>query len=233
MIVAGSIWLAGADPPVDVGREEAARAAREELSKGIYHRDEPGVISRVLGWVLDQAERLLAAVAAHSPGGVWGLLALVALLVIAVVVVRWRIGALARSATQQAAPVFSGRTLTAAEHRAAADAAAARGDADTACRERFRALVRELEERTVLDERPGRTADEVAAEVAVLTPAAAEVLRTAARVFDEVTYGGRRATPDNDAAIRLADEAVRQIRAGQPVGQGREALALGPPAGPS
>jgi hypothetical protein len=233
VIVAGSPWLAGADPPVDVGREEAARAAREELSKGIYHRDEPGVISRLLGWLLDQARHLLETIAAYSPGGAWGLLALGTLLVLAIVVIRWRLGALARSAAQQAAPVFSGRTLTAAEHRAAADAAAARGDADTACRERFRALVRELEERTVLDERPGRTADEVAGEVAVLAPAAAEVLRTAAQVFDEVTYGGRRATPDNDAAIRRADEAVRKLRAHQLVGQIPQRVGVRPPASPA
>jgi hypothetical protein len=197
---------------VDVDRDEAAEAAREELTKGIYHRDEPGVISRILNWALDQLVRLLEAIAAHSPGGGWGLLALLTLLVVAGVVIRWRVGALARAASRPAEAVFGGRVRTAAEHRADADAAAACGDLETACRERFRAVVRELEERTLLDERPGRTADEVAWEIAALAPAAAAPLRAAAQAFDEVCYGGRRATPRDDTVIRSADEAVRQLR---------------------
>lgn len=197
---------------VDVDRDEAARAARDELTKGIYHRDEPGVISSFLNWVLAQLVRLLDAIAAHSPGGAWGLLALLTLVVVAGIVIRWRVGALARTGRRAANAVFAGRVRTAAEHRAEADEAAARGDLETACRERFRALVRELEERTVLDERPGRTADEVAWEVAALAPDAATILGTAARVFDEVCYGGRRATSTDDAAIRSADEAVRALR---------------------
>jgi Domain of unknown function (DUF4129) len=197
---------------VDVDRDEAAKAARDELTKGIYHRDEPGVISRFLGWVLEQLVRLLDAIATHSPGGGWGLLALLTLLVVAGVVIRWRVGALARAAARPSEAVFAGRHRTAAEHRAEADAAAARGDLETACRERFRALLRELEERTVLDERPGRTADEVAWEVAALAPGAAAAMRVAARAFDEVCYGGRHAMATDDAAIRTADEAVRQLR---------------------
>lgn len=198
--------------PIDIDRDEARRAAREELTKGIYHRDEPGVVSRVLTWAYDTLVRLLETLASHSPGGLWGLLALLVLVILAVVVVRWRIGAVARSGAVSAAAVFAGQVRTAAEHRAAAEAAAGRGDHDAACRERFRALVRELEERTILDERPGRTADEVAREVAALAPETAASLHAAARVFDEVSYGDRRATADADATIRAADEAVRRLR---------------------
>jgi hypothetical protein len=208
--LAGS--LSAADPPIDIGRDDAARAAREELSKGIYHQDEPGVVSRLLRWLFEQAVQLLGYLAEMSPGGSWGLLALVVLVVLAVIVIRWRIGAVARSASVAAGAVFAGRVRTAADHRAAAEAAADRGDHATACRERFRALVRELEERTILDPRPGRTADEVAREVAVLAPETADALAAAAQVFDEVSYGDRHATADDHAVIRTADDLARRIR---------------------
>jgi hypothetical protein len=208
--LAGS--LATADPPIDIGRDEAARAAREELRKSIYHRDEPGVVSRVLRWLFEHAAQLLGYLAEMSPGGLWGLLALLVLVVLAVIVIRWRIGAVARSASVSGGSVFAGRVRTAAEHRAAAEAAAGKGDYTTACRERFRALVRELEERTILDARPGRTADEVAREVAVLAPETTDALDAAAQVFDEVSYGDRQATAEADGVIRTADDLARRIR---------------------
>jgi len=202
-----------AQPPVDVGREEAARAARDELAKAIYHRDEPGVISRLLRWLYWELLELLGTIASLSPGGWWGLLALLLFLVLVAVVIRWRAGALARSGATSPPAVFAeARIRTAGEYRAAADAAAARGDYATAVRERFRALARDLEERAILDERPARTADELAREVAAVAPDTAEPLRAAARTFNDVCYGGRRATRDADARVRAADEAVRRIR---------------------
>ncbi len=65
----------------------------------------------------------------------------------------------------------------------------------------MRALVRALEDRAVLDPRPGRTADEAATEAGRSLPAHASRLRAAARVFDDVTYGGR--TADAAAYQRL------------------------------
>jgi hypothetical protein len=58
----------------------------------------------------------------------------------------------------------------------------------------MRAVVRSLEERALLDVRPGRTADEAAAEAGRTLPAHRERLHTAARDFDDITYGGRMAT---------------------------------------
>jgi hypothetical protein len=58
----------------------------------------------------------------------------------------------------------------------------------------MRAIVRSLEERALLDTRPGRTADEAAAEAGRTLPAHSDRLRAAARDFDDVTYGGRTAT---------------------------------------
>ncbi|MEO7982100.1 MAG: DUF4129 domain-containing protein [Sporichthyaceae bacterium] len=202
--------------PVELGREEAARLAHEELAKEVYRAQRPGLLRRLLGWLVEQAGHLLDKVAGVSPGGRAGLLVLVLLAVVVIVAIRLKVGPLGRQAASDPA-LFTGRARTSAEHRAAADAHAARGEWAEAVRERLRAVVRALEERAVLDERPGRTADEAAAEAGAVLPACADDLRRAARLFDDVWYGGRPAGPDADAGLRALDGKVRESRP-QPAG---------------
>jgi hypothetical protein len=83
---------------------------------------------------------------------------------------------------------------TAADMRAAAQVAAARGDWDLACQEMFRALARGLSERTVLTLTPGMTAREVSQRAAAAFPAERPRLTDAAVAFDEVRYLGRPGT---------------------------------------
>ncbi|MEV6274740.1 DUF4129 domain-containing protein [Nocardia sp. NPDC051832] len=102
----------------------------------------------------------------------------------------------------------------AAQHRGAADAAAANHDYDRALRERFRAMVRGLEQGGVLEVRRSRTADETAQDVSGALPV--EVIteiQPAAHSFDEVVYGGRRATADE---YRRLDSADRYSQAAPP-----------------
>lgn len=104
--------------------------------------------------------------------------------------------------------------LSAAEHRSAAELAANRADWHQAVLERFRAIVRSLEERVIIDERPGRTAHEAATDAATALPGLAGELRDASMVFDDVCYGSGRATRETDAALRSLDE---HIQAAEPV----------------
>ena len=203
--------------PVELARDEAARLAREELAKQVYRDAGPGLVQRVVGWLIERAGELFDEVAGVSPGGYAGIAVVLLLVVAAVVAVRLKVGPLGRREAGEQA-LFSGRARTAAEHRAAADAHAAAGEWAEAVRERLRAVVRSLEERAVLDERPGRTADEAAAEAGVALPAVAAELRRAARLFDDIWYGGRPAGPESDAALRGVDEQVRAARPGQTAG---------------
>jgi hypothetical protein len=197
--------------PVDLGREEAARLAGEELAKEIYRTHRPGLAQRFVSWLIEQVGNLLDKAAGVSPGGHAGLVVLVLLVVVAVVAVRLKVGPLARRGAAEQ-PLFTGRARTAAEHRTAAEQHAARGEWAEAVRERLRAVVRSLEERAVLDERAGRTADEAATEGGLALPGCAAQLRDAARLFDDVWYGGRPAGPDEDARMRAVDDAVRAAR---------------------
>jgi len=99
--------------------------------------------------------------------------------------------------------------MTARQHRGAARAAAERGDWQVASIEAMRAVARELEERHVLDPRPGRTADELAREAGVELPNARTALIEAATAFDAVAYGGRPGDRTSYDTVRRADDAVR------------------------
>ena len=200
-----------ASVPVDLGRDEAAQLAREELAKQVYRDAGPGLVERLVRWLLEQAGRLLDGAAGVSPGGYSGLVVVLLLVAAAVVAVRLKVGPLGRRAAREEA-LFVGRTRTAAQHRAAADAHAAAGAWAEAVRERLRAVVRSLEERAVLDERAGRTADEAAAEAGRALPSCAAGLRAAAVLFDEIWYGGRPAGRESYAALRDLDAQVQAAR---------------------
>ncbi|MDD9206967.1 DUF4129 domain-containing protein, partial [Georgenia sp. 10Sc9-8] len=96
--------------------------------------------------------------------------------------------------------------------RVSADAAAARGDYATAVLERFRSVVRALDERAVLDDRPGMTAQEAAGLAGAALPAHAAGLQRAGRLFDDVRYGAAAPGPDEDEVMRDLAEQVATAR---------------------
>jgi hypothetical protein len=204
------VLIAG-DVPVELGRAAAREAAQAELARAAYREARPSLTERVVGYLYDRLAQLLDRLAEVSPGGHVGLLAVVLLVVAAVVAVRLRVGPLGRAAGTERA-LFVGGPRSADEHRAAAEAHTASGEWALAVRERLRAVVRSLEERALLEPRPGRTADEAAREAGVALPECAEVLLAAARLFDEVWYGGRPAGPDADRLLRELDRRVAAAR---------------------
>jgi hypothetical protein len=115
----------------------------------------------------------------------------------------WRLGNPQRHPSGAAGQLFGDSPRSASEHRTAAEAHAATDRWNQAVQERMRAIVHSLEERALLDPRPGRTADEAAAEAGRPLPGHTDRLRAAAREFDDVTYGGR--TADRPAYLRLRE----------------------------
>ncbi|MFD0511810.1 DUF4129 domain-containing protein [Streptomyces aureus] len=192
------------EPPVTIGRDPAREAARRELSEPAYHQDDTSLLQRGLNRFWEWLDKLFSAASGATPGGGFGLLVIVLAVVALAVALWWRLGTPRRSAHSTAA-LFEDRPRTAAEHRAAAEAHAAQGHWTQAVQERMRAIVRSLEERALLDPRPGRTADEAASEAGRTLPAHTDRLRTAARDFDDVTYGGRTATPQTYERLTTLD----------------------------
>ncbi|WP_309135713.1 DUF4129 domain-containing protein [Cellulomonas sp.] len=210
--------------PVTPDAPTARRWLVEELADPVYSRDE-SLLDRFLAWVVEQLDGLQGV--GLPPRA--GLLVVVAVAVAVVLVALWVAGPVRGRVTarRRAHAVLAGDDRrSAADLRQAADAAAAAGDHSTAVAERFRAVVRDLEERGLLDERPGRTAHEAASLAGRALPDVAEDLRRGGDLFDEVVYGERRAGAGDDERMRALDDAVR---AASPAGRAPVAVGTGDP----
>ena len=197
-------------PPVTLDREQARREAAEELSRQIYAAHRPSLVRRAWNWLWDHLFPVLEHAAFHTPGGWLGLLLITLLAAGLLLALRLRLGALRDAAgPARRRAVFAGEPRSAARHRAASEEHAAAGRWDEAVLERVRALVRSLEERALLDPRPGRTAREAAAEAAGPLPTLGPELTQAAATFDAVAYGGRPATPTDYARLTELDSRLR------------------------
>ncbi|MFI2296683.1 DUF4129 domain-containing protein [Isoptericola sp. NPDC019571] len=193
--------------PVDPDRETAHRWLLEELSRPEYST-QPSLLERLLTWLGDLFDGLTLG------EGRFPLAFVVVVVVVLVAALAWWVAGPVRLARRRrrSVVVLDGDERTAAELRASADDAAARGDWSAAVLDRFRALVRSLDERVVLDERPGRTAQEAAHDAATRLPVVTAELHDAARLFDDVCYGTLPAGPEDDRRLRDLDERVRGLR---------------------
>lgn len=215
-------WLVPADGVVTPDAETARRWAVEELARPEYHQRE-SLLSRLLTWIGEQLSQMADAARVSS----WqGAALLVGALLATVLVGLWVAGPVrrgrARAGTQGVLDHDDARS--AADLRAAADRAAAAGDWALAVVERFRAVVRDLEERTVLDERPGRTAHEAVVDASARMPEVADRLAAGGRLFDDVAYGDAEVDRAADDTMRELDAVVRATRPRAPARVDRPAV---------
>lgn len=180
----------GIEAPLDPTSPEARELLEQELRKAVY-ADDRGLLERLWDWLREQ----LSGTAASDALPAWTiwLAVLVGVAVLALVLHR-SIRAERRMTGSRGEGVLEGPVRTAGEHRAAAAAALAAGDADTAVVEGYRAISRSAVDRALLEDLPGLTAHEVAVALGPLFPGDAERLASAADAFDAVRYGRRPAT---------------------------------------
>lgn len=210
--------------PPPQGPDEARSRILEELSKPEYD-DSPGFVA----WVLSTLENWLMKVldgidgSSAAQAGI-AVLIVVALIVLVGLVLR-RTGLIRRSyslsvtSALDAEPVLSGAQL-----RDAAREAIAAGRTDDGTVLALRGLVRDLEERTLLDVSAGMTAHEAATHAAAPFPELRGRLQRSADAFDTAAYSHRTAAAKQaDDLLRLAEyiaESVPDLSAvtgGEPV----------------
>ncbi|WP_182111725.1 MULTISPECIES: DUF4129 domain-containing protein [unclassified Actinotalea] len=211
--------------PVDPDAETARDWLRRELADPIYHQ-RPSLLQRAWEWLLEQLDGMEVALSGMDSRAA-------ALLVVGVVVVGGLIALLvagpvrrARRGRRESVDAFGDDQRSAVELRAAADAAAAQGRWSEAVLDRFRAVLRSLEDRTVLEPRPGRTAHEGAVAAAHRLPTCGDDLVRASRLFDDVCYGDVAATGEDDAWLRDLDRRVAATRPVTPAEPAPDAMAV-------
>jgi hypothetical protein len=199
--------------PVELGREEARRRAVEELAKAKYGGAPSwyeGLLQRLVR-LADRLAELLEQVfgRTQATGGVsWGVLVLVGVLALVLALVVWKVGLPRWQARRTPGLVELSARTPADDYREQARSHAARGDFTLAVRDQFRAVVRELEVRTILETRPARTAWEAAYSAVRVVPAAQPALFAGADLFNRVVYGDQAADAPAYAEMVDADRAV-------------------------
>lgn len=209
-----------------LGPDEARERILEELAKDEYD-DSPGFVAWLLGAIEDWLARMVDGVDGSSAMQTVVAVLLALVLAAVVVLVLRRTGLLRRSpalavdAALDAEPVLSGEEL-----RGAARDAIDAGRTDDGTVLALRALVRDLEERTLLDVATGMTAHEAATRAALTFPDLRGRLQRGADAFDTAAYSVRSVggKPAEDM-LRLAEyiaetspdlSALEQAEAGTP-----------------
>jgi hypothetical protein len=193
-------------PTIDIDRDAAHEAAQHELAKPIYPK--ASLTDRLLDWISELIYRLMDATAS-VPGG-WLTLSVLGILLAVAIVVAIRIARRAMRTNRGGGyALFGEHELSAAEHRATAEQYAAVGNWSAAIRHRLRAVARQLEQSSVLDPVPGRTATELARDAGRAIPTLAAELSRAAEAFNDVTYGER---PGTEAAYRMIADLDNHLR---------------------
>ncbi len=190
----------------DVDPAEARRRILEELSKGQYRRH-GSIIDWLLGLLQDWVSSLVDGAGAGRTAGLAIAIGLGVIVVILAVLVLRRTGRIRRRAVVRATTALDAEpALSAAQLRVRAGHAREDGRADEAVVLAFRALVRDLAERTLLDLTDGMTAHEAADSAAAAFPELRHRLALAARAFDTAAYSWRPASAKQaDDAVRLAE----------------------------
>lgn len=195
--------------PVDPGADEGRRLLQEELAKQQYQAAKPTPVDLATQALFGWLKGLLGARGDPAPTV---LLVLALVVVVALVVVALLLFGLPRLNRRSG---VAGESLfgdadrrSAAKLRAAARAAFAAGDWSLAVLERFRAVARGLDERTLVAVFPGTTATGFARSAAAVLPVERDALVAAAGSFDGVRYAGRPASREEAEAVTALDERV-------------------------
>ncbi len=204
---------AALDVPVDPTAPEARDALIEELSKAEYAAAQPSLFDRLSQAFFDWLMRLFQP--GESVPTDWVPVAVVVALVLAIVVALliWGMPRLNRRSAATTGLFGDDDTRTAGQLRQASEQAAARGDWTDATLDRFRAIARELTERTIVFVSPGTTAHDFAGRAADAFPASGARLLEAARIFDDVRYLGAPGTAEQYELLRTLD---RELSASTP-----------------
>ena len=199
--------------PVEPDGDQGRQLLTDELSKQVYQAAKPTPFDLVSQAISEWFQQLLAN-AGQAQGAVG--LVIVLILITGLIVAAFFIFGRPRLARRSrvAAELFGADdTRGSTELRRSAELAASAGDYTRAIEELYRAVARNLAERTILDVTPGTTAQGFARRAGVPFPTDAGRLATSATDFDDVRYLGRTGTREQyDRLVRLE----RDLRTARP-----------------
>lgn len=199
----------GADVPATPDASQAREAAERELARQEYQAQET-LWARLWRWIMEHLDPGNVMVGAPRWLSILIIVVVVLALTAVLVFLLSRITRVRRARTNRALFADDDRSSTTLTR--AADDAAGRGDWATAVVERFRAIIRSLDERGLIEDYPGMTAREAATLAARALRSLRQELLQAAALFDSVRYGHVQATRQQDEWIRQLAGQVASLR---------------------
>jgi Domain of unknown function (DUF4129) len=191
---------------------EARSWLRQELSGPDYQSP---WLESAIRWIVDQIRKIL-----DGAGQLAGLSPLITVLM-ALVVIALLVWVLPRVRREPgvSAPggaVLEDATITSREYRDRAARAIRDGRYDDAVLDGFRGIARDMSDRSLLNDAPGRTAHEISLALSAPFPEHADQLARAGNLFDAVRYGHRRASASQAGQILELDGKLVASRPVQP-----------------
>lgn len=195
---------------LDPAPAEARKWLSDELRGSSYH--DPWLES-AKRWVLERLGRLLDGAGNLANSGL-SLVVTVLVALVATALLAWVLPKVRREsvAANPHGPVLVDPTIAASTYRGLAARAFTAGRYDDAILDGFRAIARDMSDRTLLDDAPGRTAHEISLGLSHPFPDLAERIAQSANVFDAVRYGHRRATADQARDVLQLDAQLARTR---------------------
>lgn len=203
--------------PVEPDAPDARELLLDELTDPAYAESQPTWFDLVTQAVLDWIGSLRLAGGEGPPALALtiGAIVLAAAIVAALLIYglpRWR----TRSRLQVGDLLGDNDRRTARQLRRDAERAAAAGDWPLAIADRYRAIARSLDERTIVAALPGTTAHGFARAAARLFPEHRAQLTAAADRFDNVRYLDQPGSADDYTLVRTLDDALDAARSPLP-----------------
>jgi hypothetical protein len=198
--------------PLDPDAPEARRLILDELAKPEYQQAQPNWLDQLASAFLEWFQSIQVS-GTGGPSSSAMIVVVVAVLLVAIVAfLVFGLPRLDRRSRVTGSLFGEDDDRTAAAMRRDAAQAAASGDYTLAIAELFRAIARDLAERTVLTVSPGTTARDFAGRAGRAFPASADQLGDAAVAFDDVRYLDRVGTADEYERLVTLDRALRDTR---------------------
>jgi len=207
------------EPPLTPDPDTARQWLRDELDKDVYSSGGQSWLDSVWAWLNRLVERILNGIdAGTGQAGLWGVpgsvVGIVVVALVIAVVLFLLLGPLRPSRRRKAsAAVFDDDERTAEAMLHAADDAARAGDWDAAVVERFRAIVRSIEEAGWVPVVPGMTAYEFAMAAGAAAPHLGADFDWAADLFDGVRYGHAHGSSAADQRLRQLQVTSASVKA--------------------
>ncbi len=194
-----------------IPRDPAREAARRELSKQMYHQNDPSLVQRALDAIWNWIDKLFGTASEAAPGGTLGLLVVVLAVLVVGAALWWRLGT-PRRQPGSAAPCS--RTAPAARPNTARPPkhTQPRDTGTPPCRNACAPSSAPWRNGPCSTPAPAAPPTRPSRKPAAHCPRTPPNSRAAAAHFDDVTYGGRGASEQSYRRIAELDRELERTR---------------------